>query len=226
MRNVVKRSDLVEQFERIVQQEIKNFHETARSFSNSIMALREDVINIKKNINTFIPNHEYRHQELLNEFNERDKHIEHVCECNRLLIETLSFRIDRFNDLISAVDEKHKELFLEREVFNNEISHFDKTCSGLHSEIEVCENFSKRLVSELRGELAVEIQKIRDEIKNVPDKIPELKNNLDKRIDACNFDKDGVLKELRVYKKNMFIIEKKIENIYTLIERLKKKVAN
>lgn len=36
-------------------------------------------------------------------------------------------------------------------------------------------------------------------------------------------DKESVLRELKFYKKDLFVIEKKIENIYTLIERINKK---
>jgi hypothetical protein len=42
--------------------------------------------------------------------------------------------------------------------------------------------------------------------------------------EACisRIDKEGVLKEIRMYEKDIFIIERKLENIYTLIDRINK----
>jgi len=40
---------------------------------------------------------------------------------------------------------------------------------------------------------------------------------------VTKIDREGVLKEVRVWEKTIFIIEKKIENIYTLIERINKR---
>ena len=49
--------------------------------------------------------------------------------------------------------------------------------------------------------------------------------DLEKVLEEYKLDSTGVLKEIQVYKKSMFIIEKKIENIYTLIERLDKRIS-
>jgi hypothetical protein len=50
----------------------------------------------------------------------------------------------------------------------------------------------------------------------------KLNEDIDKKFSQATMDKEGVLKEIRVYKKHMFIMERKIENLYTLIERMKK----
>lgn len=54
-----------------------------------------------------------------------------------------------------------------------------------------------------------------------------MNGELDKKIDSnfsiSRIDKDGVLKEIRGYDKAISYIEKKIENIYTLIERINKR---
>lgn len=51
--------------------------------------------------------------------------------------------------------------------------------------------------------------------------INEEKRARKEELGAYTIDVKGTLKELQVYKKSMFILEKKIENIYTLIDRLK-----
>ena len=47
----------------------------------------------------------------------------------------------------------------------------------------------------------------------------ELSDLLGVRFNISKIDREGILKEIRIYEKTIFIIEKKIENIYTLIEK-------
>ena len=52
------------------------------------------------------------------------------------------------------------------------------------------------------------------------EKYTELMAKIDSNFSLSRIDRDGVLKEIRIYDKTIFIMEKKIENIYTLIERI------
>lgn len=51
-------------------------------------------------------------------------------------------------------------------------------------------------------------------------KLCALNERLESKFSVSKLEKDAVLKEIRIYDKSQFIIEKKIENIYTLIERI------
>jgi len=51
----------------------------------------------------------------------------------------------------------------------------------------------------------------------------EMNNKVDKNFSVSIIDKEGVSKEVRAYQKTIFIMEKKIENLYTLIERINKR---
>ena len=54
-------------------------------------------------------------------------------------------------------------------------------------------------------------------------KFASLIEQIEENFHVTKLDKEGVLKEVRIYEKTIFIIEKKIENIYTLIERINKR---
>jgi uncharacterized coiled-coil protein SlyX len=71
----------------------------------------------------------------------------------------------------------------------------------------------KNLIQVLESDLA----KLRSEIEQ---KLSLLTDKTETNFYVSRIDKDGVLKEIRTYDKTIFIIEKKIENLYTLIERL------
>ena len=54
-------------------------------------------------------------------------------------------------------------------------------------------------------------------------KFSDIIDTIERNFDVTKIDREGVLKEIRIYEKTIFIIEKKIENLYTLIERINKR---
>jgi hypothetical protein len=72
----------------------------------------------------------------------------------------------------------------------------------------------------------VAVQEVLSNLKlYVKEKFCELHKDVETKFNLSKIDKDRVLKEIRIYEKSQFIIEKKIENIYTLIERMNKRGA-
>ncbi len=57
---------------------------------------------------------------------------------------------------------------------------------------------------------------------DAPTEASLVRNELEQKIYAHKVDVSGIMKELTVFKKENVVIEKKLENIYTLIERLQK----
>lgn len=80
---------------------------------------------------------------------------------------------------------------------------------------------------EFQKELKTLIKSIENDLLKLRLDTSLMNGELDKKIDSnfsiSRIDKDGVLKEIRGYDKAIFYIEKKIENIYTLIERINKR---
>lgn len=65
-----------------------------------------------------------------------------------------------------------------------------------------------------------DLSKFKDEIEM---KIAQLTATSEANFNLSRLDKDGVLRQIQISEKAVFIIEKKIENIYTLIERINKR---
>ncbi len=91
---------------------------------------------------------------------------------------------------------------------------------GLNAEKE------KRNISELIYQIKEEIcDYVEDIEKKMSDNLTKLSKDLfatNESVDTSKIDSSGVLKELQAYKKSMLILEKKIEHIYTLIDRSKR----
>lgn len=79
----------------------------------------------------------------------------------------------------------------------------------------------------LQQEIKIIYASLREDLnklkENTAQKFSDTHEYMATKLSASKLEKDGVLKEIRVYDKSQLIIEKKIENIYTLIERINKK---
>lgn len=78
----------------------------------------------------------------------------------------------------------------------------------------------ERQVKDLIFSLTKDVDQRKNEIETRFCKVDEV---AEKNFNACRLEKEGIEKDFIRYKKAMFYIEKKIENIYTLIERINKK---
>lgn len=139
-------------------------------------------------------------------FNSYKKEIRNVLEKNEEILKKIhnkseNFIQNKFFDLYKDQNnEKFKDLSCQIGSYKNELQ-------KLHVE------FEKKIDEKIQSQkdfIEESIYLIKKEI--------EEKNKL---LQANIVDAAGVKRELQAYKKSMFIIEKKIENIYTLLGRLK-----
>lgn len=80
---------------------------------------------------------------------------------------------------------------------------------------------------EFQREFKILIQSLKNDLVklslDMEQKIARLADRGESNFSVAQIDREGVLKELNHYKKDVFVIEKKIENIYTLIDRINKR---
>jgi archaellum component FlaC len=100
-----------------------------------------------------------------------------------------------------------------RKEVNEQINEVGMKCI---SEFQNLQSQFKVLFNALREDLT----KCRDETGK---KFLEQIDKIERNFNSSKLDREGVLKEVRIWEKTIFIIEKKLENIYTLIERINKK---
>jgi CII-binding regulator of phage lambda lysogenization HflD len=124
-------------------------------------------------------------------------------------IESLHKQLNEFHEVYASkiVVQKFKDNF-QLEIKANTISHLNA--------FQEFQRELKNLINSLQNELI----KLRCDTSLMNG---ELDNKIEKALSISRMDRSDVLKEIRTYEKTIFIIEKKIENIYTLIERLNKR---
>jgi len=208
---MIKRQDLVKQFELVVKQEIINHDKSISSTNETINSLKEDVESLK------IKNKKLEY--LL---------IENVLQLKKLIEEEVSKDNDCYEGL-------RKEIRDNRQVVLNEIDYIKEGMSVIASDYigsltyslekekhkEEVNNLKKEILSlkkdcdyshscnqkYMRGE----IESLKLSIKNKPSEIEAFKKEIIKMLSDQKNDNEGILKEIRLYKKQLIIQEKEIE---------------
>ena len=125
-----------------------------------------------------------------------------------------------------AIDSLHDKLnsFHESQASKEDLDSFKKDMESKLSDCTTSNLVSfqdcHRMCKELFNGLKDEMEKRRMELRQ---NIFEGIEDVAKKFSQTQLDKEGIDRELIRYKKAMFYIEKKIENIYTLIERINKR---
>ena len=124
-------------------------------------------------------------------------------------IESFNKQLNEFHEsYASKIAVEKLKCGIETEIKTNTMSH-------INSFQEFQREF-RTLIHSLQNDLA--------ELRcSVEKKIAQLTDRTESNFSISRMEKDGVLKEIRKYEKTIFVIEKKIENIYTLIERINKR---
>lgn len=122
-----------------------------------------------------------------------------------------------------SIDDLHQLMLNFHDVYSRKID-TDKVKEELNSLVKECTNSHLNAFQDFQRETKNLISSLTDELTmlkaEMDQKYTELMAKIDSNFSLSRIDRDGVLKEIRIYDKTIFIMEKKIENIYTLIERI------
>ena len=217
---MLKRNDLVKQFELVVKQEIINHNDQMATTNKRIQKIYEEIesLNLKESkqfallldglnnlrkytheiensIDLDIKNNyeyfEFNLNHLKNDINEIQEGLAEICND---YIGVLTFNLTR-NDLIDKLNAITQE-YLN---FKQEIL--------FHS-------------SQLEKKLDTKFSQFSKQVETSPKEIDIIKQELLKKIEEQSNDNEGILKELRLAKKSIYINEKHIEYLVTKIKKL------
>lgn len=220
---MIKRNDLIKQFELVVQQEIKNHNSEIASHNSAIDHLRrmvcENALSLSKSIDGAV---------------NRIDSIQRDIKRSECMCDELSSKIDSsINDMsklieqtISIVNALSEDISMQQVDLNDLI----KDCNN-HN-VECRENFSaidvelvdiRRYIDLCCKKIYESITRKFEELDARPCKVEAAKAEIFSRIEMKETHTRGVLEEIRALRREFLYEKAKIENIYTLIERLQKK---
>jgi chromosome segregation ATPase len=187
-----------------------------------------------------IENHHKEMQDLRDALNSAMQRFDALYEDSEVQMKDLSLFVNQNvvsnKDKISALEFKYSMLkertenivmqlldFHDDFTRKSDMENLQKECdSKIHESKKefsnLCDQGDRKLNS-LFGDLNQELMKLR---KEMSDCFFNVNESLESKFCVSQLQGSGILKEIRTWEKTIFIIEKKIENIYTLIDRLKR----
>ena len=216
---MIKRRDLVDQFEDIVKQEIKNHQASLLATNISINDIKKDLVMVRgflskkiADLDSALTSAESKKKAELNLFEEE------LCAHHRATVNiykalgSLDMKISKRLDIVENSQLKNGDLLSLREEFNS----FRKaSCRAIKDLTKMV----SEAITVMHRKLESEVKNVRQEMQVKPCHLAEMKKELLKKIEVCRVDTDGILKEVRAARKASFINEKKIENLYTVNQR-------
>jgi predicted nucleic acid-binding Zn-ribbon protein len=223
---VLKRNDLVKQFELITKQEIKNYQD---QYNAVLQQIRDIKISIDAVQNQHLEKYALLHsaqgdilkqiQEIKQKCDSRADKLSRI-ESDQSFVNHQNCGI--FTQINQAIVRKQED----QSFFHNKI---DKIWEEIHKLNDNSKNTNKIIdenSSSITKKLTMSIEQAKQEIKSAPSEYDKLKTEMNAKLMSAVVDSAGLLREISVIKKENIIFEKKIENLYTLIKRINKKAGD
>lgn len=219
---MLKKSDLAKQFELVVQQEIKNYQDSLNFVLQSINELKGSIALLRSESLESYANLHREHNSLaievkrLNDVNsDVSQKLDYSLEDQRKVNERNALEM---RDIESAF---HSKISSQNNV-NDKIKDISFEISKLNSNADRNYRVLNDNLDDLIRRFRNDISKMKQEILDMPTEASLVKIHLEEKIVRHTVDVAGIMKELKIYKHDNMVTQKKIENIYTLIDRLKK----
>jgi hypothetical protein len=142
----------------------------------------------------------------------------------------LSEKVVRYASLVDAHGQTLQDLHTQLQDFKNSyLSHTqnNQVVHDLEGRMNECTKHHLNSIQDLQQEFKGFFYSLKADLASfkgdTEQKLCDLIGLIKKNFTITKLDKEGLLKEIKVYEKTIFIIEKKIENIYTLIQRITKR---
>lgn len=220
---MLKRNDLAKQFELVVKQEILNFNKNLETIFHTLNSLKEGIESVEKTVadNAAKLACHQKYLEIEIELVKRSL-METQARFNRHVNDakvTQEDNSNHFQQLHIKVDQK----ITSTDEISKDLNGFKKQLASCQLSILTHIKNVDQGFDQLGARFKKEIQASRDEIMAIPSDAQEIRKELNAKINTHIVDVEGLLREIRLNRSDLHIVQKKIENIYTLIERLKKR---
>lgn len=217
---MLKKSDLARQFELVVKQEIKNYQDSLNFVLQSINELKDEIKLAKsESLDRYATIHSQQNdltiqlQLIQKAQSETEKNIGNHGYDLKTFKEKATGEIGMACDASMSNSRKN-------EANQNTIRDVRVSVETLEDEIKGHSLTISKSFDNIHFKLSKDLKKMKEEILSIPSEAKQVREDLIELISCHKVDVRGIMREIVVYKKEALIIQKKIENIYTLIERL------
>lgn len=219
LNNLINRQ-LVDQFENVVKEEIRKHNIAIEKSESSLEELKKTFREFYDENKNTKSTTESLYRETLKNFKDCTNEISESFRDQRVFIKENDKKLNR---VIEEFEQKTDNVVNFKYFDDYKFSVIDEF-NLLKKDLDVSKEILRVEIHESYIQNRSYIHSTSKEGNEVSNEIKGMLKSLKKDLEEHKVDTLGVLRENQIIKKNMFIVEKKIESIYTLIERLNKKV--
>lgn len=216
----INRQTMVDKFELLMKQEIINHNKAIEATNAALEDLRAAVIHIKKQLSAVIATHESFYQKHEREISELRRKVESAE--NKVSISLNSFYerlCNEINDITRQLDH-HEATFLQEQQFKDSLEQITGEINYLNLKLQDFKTWMYQTINTLDEKTQRLIVEFREELMNQPSEFHDIKKELEKKLSEAVVDAKGIDRKLKVEGKSIFVMEKKIEHLYSLIKKL------
>lgn len=217
----LEKKDLVKQFEEITHQEIINHNKQISATNLALKDMQKKIDDLIENHSSHIARLECRILELENNLQKATKDHDlleklfHVkCKSMSDEMETLDYQIQRRMDYI-------EDNYAEEDEFIDSINECKAMLNSFQEVLEKQKFLIHTEFYDIRTKLNGMFDDMKKEIDETPSEAPKIIAHLESKIKDAVINARGVLKEVEIAKKETFVLGKKIEHIYGILNRNK-----
>lgn len=219
---MLKKSDLSKEFELVVKQEIKNYNDSLNFILQSINSLKKSIEILSDDYLDRYASMQSYQTSLSIKLDKLKEELKTFTETSqRFSNDQISFNSTVSNDILNLKNEMMVKSHNDKNT-HFKIQNIWKDIEDLKHQIEVTTRVVNENLDDLLRKFRKEIEQSKKDILEAPSETSIVKEQLEEKISCHKIDVAGIMRELNIYKKENFITQKKIENIYTLIDRLSK----
>ncbi len=219
---MLKKNDLSKQFELVVKQEIKNYQDSLNFVLQSIKELKESIKEVNDQaLENYASLHSEQNEIKIELQNLRDVFMESYKTFHNHINDQRVVNQRNQNQILDVTNEIFKRINFDGN-YQSKYENLWSELGNLKSKTETNQRVLNDNLDDLLRRFRQEILKTKKEILESPSDARLIKDELEEKIYRHTIDVEGIMRELRIYKHDNMVTQKKIENIYTLIERLKK----
>lgn len=204
-----------------VAQEIKNHNDFIYNTGQEIDKLKGNIVSLAIQHDKVVAEAGCHRRELLIEFeNIKESLVETVHQMKQRLGDVES-KMSYVLEVVSEMkDDLNKHSIIQNESIDL-INSMDISLSSLQGEHATQKDYFSYAVSLLKNQVEEKIKEVKEELTPKPPEVDPIKQQLDERFKVWKVDFDGLVREIAILKRAVAYDQKKFENVYTLIERLK-----
>ena len=220
---MLDRNSLKKQFEEATKQEIINHNRQIEASNDRLRNMEEGLLSLNKKVYNIEKSNVDKFNEIKRDILEINKTIKDFfafhnsnCKTNSENFLVLNNNLSFFEKLHEKLVEDYRRQQIEIENLQNFVKEKDMQLSLMQKSIENMLPFVKKLMEE-------SLKEVSDKIQVFPKDIQQIKDHIEKDNEIKSLDFNCCMQEVRAHNRETYILEKKVEKLFILIDRLSAK---